>query len=300
MFSTFDVISYLEDREIEYWTSGKNVKDGNIAITCPVSFCNDNSNHRGISLETKFSNCWKCGEVLSPIDLIMILDQCNYKKAESILKKYQEEEYYQKEGERIVSRKRISLPKECLNDIPESHKKYLIRRNFDPLYLTKRYDLKFITNLNKKYAFRIIIPFYLNSRLITFSTMSIADNSFQRYKHQSKSEAVIDCSRTLYNIDHCGTSCIIVEGVTDVWRIGDGAVGMMGVFFTKEQIQMLIDKGIKKVFVCYDADAKKEAKKLAHQISGIIDYVELIILKRDDPDKQDKKTIMELRRLLIE
>ena len=43
----FDIISYLENRGVSYWTEGKNVTDGWVNINCP--FSPDPSNHLGIN-----------------------------------------------------------------------------------------------------------------------------------------------------------------------------------------------------------------------------------------------------------
>jgi len=53
---------------------------------------------------------------------------------------------------------------------------------------------------------------------------------------------------------------IIVEGITDVWRLGDGAVATFTKNFTREQILLLKKKNIKEAFVFYDSDAVGQSK----------------------------------------
>ena len=58
-FQDFDIINYLENREIDYHKAGeKNVGKGWININCP--FCDDPSWHLGINLKSKFFNCYIC------------------------------------------------------------------------------------------------------------------------------------------------------------------------------------------------------------------------------------------------
>ena len=80
----FDIIAYLESREVEYHTSGKNVTSGWIEINCPFCFPEDPSWHLGINLDTKLYNCYICGNKGSPINLIMEIDQCSFPKAKKI------------------------------------------------------------------------------------------------------------------------------------------------------------------------------------------------------------------------
>ena len=56
----FDVISFLEEYNIDYTTSGKNVTSGWVEINCP--FCGDDpSYHMGVNLSSGLYHCWICG-----------------------------------------------------------------------------------------------------------------------------------------------------------------------------------------------------------------------------------------------
>jgi hypothetical protein len=73
-----NLIEYLDDKNISYSTSGKNVSSGWIGISCP--FCGDSSNHLGINLESKVFSCWKCGEKGNFIKLAMELEGLSFKE----------------------------------------------------------------------------------------------------------------------------------------------------------------------------------------------------------------------------
>ena len=69
----FDIIAYLENRNIPYKSCGKNVSEGWIGIHCPFPFCSDPSTHLGINLSSKAVNCWICGGH-SLYDLLFLLE----------------------------------------------------------------------------------------------------------------------------------------------------------------------------------------------------------------------------------
>ena len=67
-----------------------------------------------------------------------------------------------------------------------------------------------------------------------------------------------------------GHSVVIVEGITDVWRLGPGAVATFGIEWTNEQALLL--KNFARVFVMYDFEeeqAEEQAYKLGVTLSGL-------------------------------
>lgn len=67
-----------------------------------------------------------------------------------------------------------------------------------------------------------------------------------------------------------GDSCIVVEGVTDVWRLGPGAVATFGIKFRPAQVAMLA-RHFKTIHVLFDPEpaAQAQARKLATDISRL-------------------------------
>jgi len=54
-----DIIELLEEHDIQFWRTGKNVSRGWVGLQCP--FCDDDSNHLGIHKKSLRCRCWKCG-----------------------------------------------------------------------------------------------------------------------------------------------------------------------------------------------------------------------------------------------
>jgi DNA primase len=100
----------------------------------------------------------------------------------------------------------------------------------------------------------------------------------------------------LYNIDTVKDTAIIVEGVTDVWRIGQGCVATMGLEYTTEQIKLLVDRGVKQAFVMFDSEsfAIRKARKLANSLSIFMES-ETIELSDGDPGELTINQVQEIR-----
>lgn len=292
---------YLDSLGIEYWEEGKNVTEGWIGIEC--IFCDDTSNHLGINTKNSRYSCWKCGAKGSFTDLITYLENVNFKQAIAVSKNID----FGESGTLLPFATRASshfplnsfagLPKSFTRKFPKKHIQYLIRRDFDPYPLIRKYKLLACHTIGQ-YRFRIIIPFFLNHSIVTFTSLDVTGKQEPKYLHCPISESVIDPKRMLYNIDSVKQRAVIVEGVTDVWRIGDGAVAVMGTEYVKEQLAMLSDKEIKAAMVIFDSDAIAKGERFANQLSGVIPVVELVELQDGDPDTMTKSQIKQVQRFI--
>jgi DNA primase len=290
-----DIISYLDDKLISYSTSGKNVTKNWCNIQCP--FCQDHSNHLGIHLDTGNFSCWKCGSKGVIENLIIEIEQCSFKEAKKIINKYRTDLVFKKE--KRINANELILPKEATNTLPLKHREYLISRGFDPDYLQQKYKIMACDILGD-YKFRIIIPIYFKNKLVNFTAKSIYDNAKLKIKNCPNEQAVIQRDSLLYNFDNIkDRKCIIVEGFTDVWKMGDGAVATMGTKFTNAQIQLL-SSYCDSVWILYDSELKDsqapiQAEKLAHSLYGLIKKVEILSLKSGDPGDLTFKQVEKIR-----
>lgn len=287
----FDVIAYLEDRGISYSESGKNVTEGWLNIECPFPGCSDPSNHLGISLESKFFSCWIC-DAKGPVDkLIQELEDCSWIESQDILGQFTENIYQTMQQQKKVTEK-ASTPRfngakqDILSQFqtifPKIHLKYLRSRNFNPDILIPQYKLRACYNLGK-YKFRIIAPMLMSNEVVSFVGMDVTRKAKVPYKNASDEESITSAKDCLYNIDTINRTAILVEGITDVWRIGDRSVATLGKKVTTAQINILKQKNVKNVFVLPDFDGIDEWKKVGKRIAPLFDHVELIELSSGDP-----------------
>lgn len=292
----FDLIDYLDDRGITYWREGKNVTAGWINVSCP--FCDDPSNHLGLNPKTKGISCWRCSTKGSVIKFIMSYERISFEQAELIILDFPEEGADPYEPKSIVTPEALRLPSGASKDPLPVHTAYLKKRGYNPLSLSQRYRLKF-TQHTGAFKFRIIIPFYQDRKLITYSSVDVTGKASVKYKHQESSKAIVPVKQSLYNIDSVKNIAVIVEGVFDVWRLGEGAVGLMGKKHTREQLFSLYEKDLDGVYVMLDADALREAEDLANELTTKIKNVNVIELEKDDPDKLSPKAVNNLRQQIF-
>jgi len=291
-----DIKKFFEDNNIEYWVEGKNVSIGWININC--LFCDDPSNHLGINPEDFKVNCWRCGRH-SFEKIIMNIVGCDFETAKEIKKKIKKstnpgvEDYKPPFGNGASSqesKRRVILPQGIEKKFPEPHLEYLRNRGFsNPYKIIKKYKLSSTYTIGE-YKFRIIIPIYMNKKLVCFTSRDITDQQKLRYKTASNEESIIRAKRTIYNYDTIitGGDIIIVEGPVDVWKMGDFTVSILGIQHTLHQIDLLVKKNLRNVFILFDKGKKEKiaAYKFAKVLSPLVKNVEVVTLKNvSDPGK---------------
>jgi DNA primase len=279
-----DLIEFLEEKNIEYWTSGKNVSSGWINICCP--FCSDASNHMGIKLNDLRVSCWRCGSHKF-IDVIIELTHCSYKEAKRITNSllssgagdiplFVKEEI---DTSSIITR----LPQESTTHFPKQHLQYLKARGFRPAAkFVKKYKLQAVHTIGK-YKFRIIIPIFMNRQLVSFTSRGIVKTQSPKYLSAGRKDGKMNIKSTIYNYDHLpsNSDAIVVEGPLDVWKLGDGAVSTLGVKYTDRQIILLKNKNIRNLFIIFDDDLTGHvgANSLSKVMAPLVKRVEIVRLQ---------------------
>lgn len=301
----FDIKEYLDDRGIEWFDGGsENTSADFISIQCPNPLCNDSLNHCGIHPTELYFNCWVCGEKGNIKQIIKwIEDRDWYEVNQIITNEFQNDldpdldTKVPKPRKKPINNKR--LPSGSTKIFPPAYIHFLKGRGYNPDYLIEKYDL-YATGFTGRHRWRIIIPFYLNGQIVTFTGKDITGKSRIPYKDCKKENSIVEVKHMLYNIDNCkGKSCVVVEGCFDVWRIGNGAVSTSAIEFTDEQVDMLCGYGFKRVIVAYDCGAEDQGYKLAKQLSSVIPEVLQIEILRGDPDTLPQKDIEYIRSLIV-
>jgi len=298
MNNNFDIKSYLESKDIPYKTSGKNISKGWIGTCCILPNCFDSTNHLGIHIKSGIYKCWICGRKGHVVNLIQIIEKCSEGVAKQIMKRFPLDEIDSiwDEEENTVKNTNLILPPEIEKEWPQIHLEYLKSRNFDPQYLIKKYKLMPVYTMGV-YRFRIIIPIYINQVMVSFTSMDILrQDKRPHYIDCPINKAIIPVKHCLYNIDCVKDRVVIYEGVTGVWRFGEGSICSFTSNLTKEQISLLLKKKIKEVFILFDPDAEEKGNNIAIQLSGIIRYVEQIKFKNGDPKDLSISEVNDLKR----
>jgi len=297
----FNIKQFLDDFGIPNTDRGKHARTKWIQIKCP--FCSGHEGwHGGFNIEKEYYNCWRCGWRSLP-DIIMELLGCSFPAAKTYLKKYKNKPESSRdigETRRLPSPqyKGMTFPPNC-QSLSDFHRKYLLSRNFDPDDLIHEWNLKGTSHLGD-YRFRIIAPIYFQNQFVSYQGRDVTDRQEAKYKACEMENEILHHKHTLYGIDKTkNKSVIIVEGITDVWRFGPGAVGTFGIEFTKSQVRMLLNQ-FESYFVFFDDDpqAQAQADKLAIILNGFGKDVE-IISTEDDPANMSQKDARQLKSELL-
>ena len=298
----FDLIKYLDDQRITYWDRGENVSRGWLGIKCP--FCEDKKNHCGIHVETKFFSCWNCGEKGTIIRLIKELESCSWDKAKKRIDEYKSYEYPENYRSNIEGNQRPhnetvqSIFNKFSEGFPQRFINYLQGRNFEWRQILGRYKIR--AAITGDFKQRIICPIFMHGQMVSFVGRDITGESASRYRNCPNELSTVPVKSCLYNIDNAIHKTVILqEGVTDVWRWGDGAVALCGEKWTHRQLLTLMEYDFNKVVVMLDKDAEDRAVKLADELSCLISHVDIVVPQKGDPADIPQQEIFRLKEELM-
>lgn len=306
MISKQKIVDIYANYGIEYWSSGKNVTTGWVNIQCP--FCSDHSNHLGINPESELYSCWKCGAKGHFIDLLVKLTGLSYtickemvvdsiasfkvRPLDRITDILQGESLEPK----IVSGGRARLPERF---------ELIAEDTYSPLldsYLKRRNILRSILIdagcgicRSGEYMNRMIIPVIQEGRLVAYQGADMT--GFGNLKYRSSPLSMGNINDYLYNYDAIHRRMIVVEGVLDCWRVGVEAVAAFTSSISKEQIKLIIAKGLDELYLCFDCELKAFYKsiKVSREFEAYIPKVGVIRLPfGKDPDEIGQEKIYQL------
>lgn len=258
----------------------------------------------GINLVYKTINCWRCSTKGTILQFIVQVDSCSWGEARKTAGKYVDRNlsHLKLDNRENVLYLENVLPHGVSKRLLPHHISFIEGRGFSPDLLVRLYDL-YTVPPSSIYKFRLIIPVFLDGKIVTFVGRDVTGKADVPYKNAPVDKSIIPIKDCLYNLDTVNYKAILVEGPIDVWRIGPGAICTFGTQFTKNQISML--KGIKELFVMYDSKAKdpnapKQCEKLAYSASSIVPKVEIIELSDGDPGDLPTSEVEKLRKETID
>jgi hypothetical protein len=211
---------------------------------------------------------------------------------------------YQIAGQRkkreVPTRKRsINFPPRT-GEIVFPHRKYLQNRRFNPDKIEKIWGIKGTQYLSGNWNWRIIIPIYnAEGNMVAYTGRAITDDIKSKYKMVDKKDILESPTSLLYGIHKTKSDAvIIVEGVTDVWRIGPGAVAVLGIGWHQEQANIL--RKFKRRYVLFDPEhkAQERGEKLAKWLSNFPGETEIIGGFGCDPGDMSEGDVSDVKSLL--
>jgi DNA primase len=270
----------FRDYHVDYSTR---VNRGWTNCTCP--HCDDKTYNGGFNNIDGHYHCWKCGghDMKKTLQLVLGIPSNEIK---SVLSEYEGRNgVLQELNKKTAKAKHLELPSDCFTP---AERKYLLSRNFSPRFLHEKYGVVG-GGIAGRWKYRIIIPVYLNGKLVSWTGRSILDKQtlkekeIPRYKNLSIEESVINIKECIFNIDNCRKNvAVLVEGSFDVMRLGDDFICSMGTELTQNQIQTLSNR-FKKIFIAFDneLEAQKKARKFGMELASIGVDVEVVNIYED-------------------
>lgn len=319
-------------------TSGKNVKHGNINIKCPWCGDADPSQHMGIDPHTGAYACWRNSEHRGrkPQNLIIQLLGCSYADADLLVGTRTQvptnefgkilkmgESYFLDGDKKVQVLHSLKMPDTFK---PITRKSYAFNRFAAYLVNTRGFEKKDIKQLvdyyNLHYCLsgpfkgRVIIPVYLNGKLISWTGRSIYGLALLKYKtlsanadtakKQGTSTALAPITETLLDYNRLlregGNTLYVCEGPFDAMKIDfyGSSLGLRATcVFTKNisnaQINYLttLTNRFNRIRVFLDPEAEADAIRMAGKLASLrVDY----LLPTGDKDPGDLSP-NEVRRL---
>lgn len=296
-----------KDYGIEHVTEGhKHCREGWVNIACP--FCVGNPGyHLGYSLDENYYHCWRCGGKFVDNVLSKILGVTKTQAAQ-IIRDYGGSTFKKSKEPKIqIQRSPIRYPTGQELKLYSPHARYLAHRGFDPDQLVNRWKISgtgAIAFLDKiDYSRRILIPIYWERKWVSWQSRAILDTMEPKYMACPQEREVIEHQKILYGKPlSWGKRGICVEGVTDVWRMGEKSFAVFGIDFTPYQVKEMV-KAFDEIVVLFDPDpqAIKQAKKLIAELKfkGVKAWIEEIgsdpgELSQDDADHLNRQLLTKI------
>lgn len=284
----------LDQHNIPKHTEGhEHCRPGWLQLDCP--FCSKGWGHyrMGYNLRYGYVHCWSCGHHTVANTLMELID-APYREVKRLLKNVEVEDRGPLASEPV--RGKLELPP-GVGDLLPAHKRYLRNRGFKPGFLEREWEIKGI-GIAADWQWRIFIPVTLNGETVSWTTRSITDKA--RYRSASPEQEKLCHKDLLYGEDYCRHTVLIVEGPTDVWRIGRGAACTFGTGYRRSQLVRLAR--FPRRVVCYDSEpmAQRQARKLCDLLEVFPGETYNVQLNSKDPGAATDKEIAELRRRFLD
>lgn len=290
-----NVLDIYRQYGVHYETEGdRHTTKGWANTSCP--FCVGSPGlHLGVHLETLSWRCWRCGRHRGS-EALAALCHISIEEAQRLywsLRPSGEFERARERDRRVQSAVPLSRYTRPSGLIPLNpvQRAYLERRGFDPDEIARTWHVRgtgpYSSLDGVDYRYRLYIPIFWDRKEVSFTTRDTTGRAESKYKACDPSHELVHHKHILYGKPtHWADRCsIIVEGVTDVWRLGPRACAVFGIQYKVEQVSLLA-RLFDRAAILFDGDdaAQAQARKLSAQLKSAGVRTKILPLERDqDP-----------------
>lgn len=275
-----------------------------IHICCPV--CGETRYRLYINLVTGQLYCHNCQFHGTAVNLIKYINGVSYAEAQKIFNTIKgniilPENIEDALKRRImetapveITKRSIPLPEEFQlistshNAVATRAANYLQGRGITPHQIEQH---RMGICATGEYHNRIIIPIYQEDKLMFWVARAMSGNVALKEKSPSNSFYQYGKSEVIFNLDQAAKtyrSIVISEGIFDALSWGRIGVSLLGKTLYDAQLSQLLsyrDWLTEGIYIALDADAERDAMKLAQTLSGFFDVKVIHIpTEFDDPN----------------
>jgi hypothetical protein len=285
----------LTHLDISFKETGESplVTAGWIGTVCPWCGKGTGKPGLGIHVQTLKLSCWKCGSH----DLAGFLQESTnlpWGQIKLILRNLDAI------GGVPAPEKSSGRYREPLGvgELLPAHRNYLIKRGFDPDEIGEVWGVRGI-GVGGNYQWRLFLPVSDGKKPVSWTTRAVG-NVELRYISAPPTDETVPLKSTLYGRHLARNAVVVVEGPTDAWRIGPGAVATYGLSHTPAQVALIATYPVRAI--CFDTEptAQRRARKLADDLATFPGVTYVVTLGGPDPDTSPRAELDELRRTFLE
>lgn len=293
-----DLIGLLDELSIPYRREGQHehARYGWVQVDCPWCSARSKRFRLGINISQLYANCWACGYKQLASVLSELTGEGRGKCREWLNRLPRTREHTEK---RPVSAARVQIPS-CVRPLSGAHRRYLYKRGFEPDDLVRLWGVQGI-GLASELGWRLWIPIYRHGELVSWTSRSIGDGKAGRYISAPPGLEVVHLRNLLYGADYARHAIVICEGPTDVWRMGPGAVALLGLNCSEPQLELMTRYPLRAI--CFDTErfAQQRAHSLASKLRGFPGETYVVQLETGgDVADADQSEVDEIRATFLE
>jgi hypothetical protein len=171
---------------------------------------------------------------------------------------------------------------------PDHHAwQYVVSRNFNPVQLTQKYQVHYCLCAEPEFGQatnRLVFPVLQGGKLVTWQARYIGETDWRRVAKYYNCPGRPN-SNCLYGLDNATDRqlVVLVEGVTNVWRMGDNVCGLFRKTMSALQFD-LIRQNWDFAVVMLDEDAERNARNTVDRLRGEMPCCWVPMPKGADPD----------------